>query len=219
MAYLSRETITTSSTIDPGATLHFIDASGGAVDVTLLDASSSADHILFRIDTSSNAVNILTPSSQTLNGKTPPVPMLPFQTVDLLADNDASRWLSKDNYPMLRGAPFIYGTIALTPSATQYLRVGSGATSATILNFRFGVHTLVHKLYVTAGTGPTGASDVFTVFKNGSATSLTATLAASSTTASDTTHFIIFYPGDSLALQCNASAVPSAEVMVSLTMT
>jgi len=113
--------------------------------------------------------------------------------------------------------PMVFSAPSLTGTSTQYLRSSGGATSTTILNVKLGTRAIVHKMYVTATAGPTGGSDVFTVFKNGSATVLTATLTAGSTSATDLLEAVIFNPGDSIAVQCVASLLPCSNPTVSLT--
>ena len=95
-------------------------------------------------------------------------------------------------------------TGSLGSAQTEYLNYAacSGATTATAQYVVSSPGTLAN-LYVSAGTAVTGGSskDVLTVYKNGSATTLTCTIAASGTSCSDTSHSVATVPGDVITFQ------------------
>ena len=75
-------------------------------------------------------------------------------------------------------------------AATNYTQPASILTiprPATIKNLR-----------VTAGTTPSGTSNTFTLYKNGSSTGLTATLTNPAVSTSDTTHVVNCNTGDTI---------------------
>lgn len=97
---------------------------------------------------------------------------------------------------------FCTGTVG--SAETEYL-VGaacSGATTSTA-TIIIANHGTLANLYVNSSANFKGSAnkDVLTVYKNGSATTLTCTGAASTKTCSDTTHSVNVVPGDIITFQ------------------
>lgn len=97
-------------------------------------------------------------------------------------------------------------TGSLGSAETEYLNGAacSGATTATARLIVNSPGTLAN-LYSVAGTNVSGGTnkDVLTVYKNGSATTLTCTYATggAATTCSDTSHSVAVVPGDVITFQ------------------
>jgi hypothetical protein len=102
---------------------------------------------------------------------------------------------------------------------TEYLNFAacSGATTLTARQLVTVPGTLAN-LYVVSSANFTGGTgkDVATVFKNGSATTLTCTAAGATTTCSDVAHSVSVVPGDVLAVQfISATSDTAANVSAS----
>jgi len=97
-------------------------------------------------------------------------------------------------------------TGSLGSAETEYLN-GAACSGATTATARLLVTTpgVLANLYVVAGTNVTGGTnkDVLTVYKNGSATTITCTFATggAATTCSDTSHSVATVPGDVITFQ------------------
>ena len=97
-------------------------------------------------------------------------------------------------------------TGSLGSAETEYLNAVacSNATTATA-GYIVPVYGTLYGLYSNAGTAVTGGTskDVLTVYKNGSATTITCTYATggAATTCSDTTHAVSVVPGDVISFQ------------------
>ena len=112
-------------------------------------------------------------------------------------------------------------TGSLGSAETEYLNGAacSGATTATFSSV-VATYGTIYGLYVNAGTAVTGGTskDVLTLYKNGSATTITCTMAASATTCSDTTHAVSTIPGDYLQFKwVTATSDAGANVSASVT--
>jgi len=96
-----------------------------------------------------------------------------------------------------RVAAFCTGTVGSSQTNYANFAACSGATAATGRMVMSRTGTLAN-YYVYSSTAVTGGSslDVATVYKNGSATTLTCTISAAGTTCSDTTHSVSVVPGD-----------------------
>jgi hypothetical protein len=77
---------------------------------------------------------------------------------------------------------------------------------------------VIKNLKVTAVSGPTVNTNVFTLYKNGVSTSLTATLATNGTSASDTTHIVNCKPGDTLNVRMTGSGTTAKNISVTVEM-
>ena len=84
--------------------------------------------------------------------------------------------------------------------------VASGSYPTTTLPF----DCTIAKLYVSAQTGPTGAGLDITVYKNGSVTATTCTLAVAGTTAADTTHNFNASAGDTITVHVKGAGLVTA---------
>ena len=97
-------------------------------------------------------------------------------------------------------------TGSLGSAETEYLNAVAclSATTATA-GYIVPVYGTLYGLYSNAGTAVTGGTskDVLTVYKNGSATTITCTYATggAATTCSDTTHAVSVVPGDVISFQ------------------
>jgi hypothetical protein len=103
---------------------------------------------------------------------------------------------------------------------TEYLNGAacSGATTLTATRVMVSPGTL-YNLQVYSSAAVTGGTskDVLTVYKNGSATALTCTVAASGTTCSDTTHSVATLAGDVIAFKwVSATSDTAANVSASV---
>ena len=87
---------------------------------------------------------------------------------------------------------------------TEYLN-GAACSGATTATFRWvsSVNGEAHALRAYSSAAVTGGTgkDVLTLYKNGTATTLTCTIAASGTSCSDTSHSVAVIPGDVLTFQ------------------
>lgn len=103
--------------------------------------------------------------------------------------------------------------------ATVYLLPGTGS-AATDYTQPASILTLsraatIKNLRVTALTGPSSNTNTFTLYKNGSSTSLAATLATSSTSAADTTHAINCNPGDTINMVMSGTGTTAQNLVIS----
>lgn len=117
-----------------------------------------------------------------------------------------------------RIAAFCTGTVG--SAETEYLNGAacSGATTATA-STTVSQPGVIGNLRVTTSVAATGGSgkDVATVYKNGSATTITCTIAASATSCSDTTHFVTVAAGDRIQVQfVSASGDAAANISAGL---
>lgn len=90
---------------------------------------------------------------------------------------------------------------------------GGLTVNATEANVRGLVSApgVISKLYVGLGAAPGGSdSRIFTLLKNGSATSLTVTISSSTTTGSDTSNSVSVSAGDLLSIKCDVGTTPAA---------
>lgn len=103
-----------------------------------------------------------------------------------------------------------YCTAGLAPSSTTYVSIGGGTSgSAPTQNSATSVYGIttpfamtVTNLTVAFATAPgTGETYACTLYKNGSATALTATVSDSANNASDTIHSVSVDQGDVLSLE------------------
>jgi len=109
-------------------------------------------------------------------------------------------------------AVFQYGAQALlSTDTTEIIHPGYNAaagsnTDPNVVGWIVPYAGVASKLYVKANTGPVGDSTVFTVYKNNVATTLTCTMAAAATSASDTSNSFSVAAGDELTLKSNPGA-------------
>lgn len=101
-----------------------------------------------------------------------------------------------------RGSRFCTGTVG--SAETEYLN-GAACSGATTSTARYIASQpgVIGNLRVASTAAVVGGSgkDVATVYKNGSATTITCTIAASGTACNDLTHYVTVAAGDSLAIQ------------------
>lgn len=142
--------------------------------------------------------------------------------VDCKNGTSGGQWVVIGNGTMLHAGSevrsFCTGTAG--SAETEYLNGAacSGATTSTARQIVSTIGTLTNlQVYSSAAvTGGTG-KDVLTVYKNGSATAVTCTIAAAGTTCSDTTHSVNVVPGDVLTFQfVSASSDTAANVAASV---
>lgn len=126
--------------------------------------------------------------------------------------------------PAGAGHILIWGTNSsgTTTGSVKYLYPGfqnAGVSSSAII-FTAPLAGNMRNLFVTIGTAGSGTGNMaYTIFKNGSATALTATVLMTSTTGNDTTHNFSFSQGDTLACTLQGSGTVStghANVLVSV---
>lgn len=93
------------------------------------------------------------------------------------------------------------GVTTFAAGTTYYL--GNGAQAPSLVVFAsLPFACVLSNAYIGTATAPgAGHTAVMTIYKNGSSTSLTATLSNTSTTASDTTHTVTCAAGDYIAAQ------------------
>ena len=100
---------------------------------------------------------------------------------------------------------------ALSNSATEYNSLmGGGAWDSTQIRSYQVIPTggTLRKLRIKLSAAPTTNPYVFTIMKNGSATTLTCTVAVGSTTAEDSTHEVTFAAGDYVTIRSSYSSAP-----------
>lgn len=84
-------------------------------------------------------------------------------------------------------------------------------TSETARDGVFSRASDISNLYVEVSTAPgVGRSYTFTILKNGSATALTATIAGTDTSATDSTHTASFAAGDTVTMECLPTNTPAS---------
>lgn len=129
-----------------------------------------------------------------------------FQCYQTGAAGTAGQWVRIGHGTMApagsRVSAFCTGTAGT--AETEYLN-GAACSGATTLTARQIISTggTLANLYVVSSAAFTGGTnkDVITVYKNGSATAITCTAAATATTCSDVTHSVNVVPGDIIAFQ------------------
>lgn len=129
-----------------------------------------------------------------------------FQCYQTGAAGTSGQWIRIGHGTMSpagsRVSAFCTGTAG--SAETEYLN-GAACSGATTLTARQIISTggTLANLYVVSSAAFTGGTnkDVITVYKNGSATAITCTAAATATTCSDTTHSVAVVPGDIIAFQ------------------
>jgi len=98
-------------------------------------------------------------------------------------------------------------TTSNSPSTTTYILPGYGnADSATERGIIIPAAGKISKLYIKDTTGPAADEIVFTVRKNGSDQTLTATMSANWTTTNDTTHSFTVAAGDEVTVKAVSGA-------------
>ena len=138
------------------------------------------------------------------------IPALPFINIDdgkIFNCFSSGQWV-QTGLGTMGGAPaqlqsdFCTGTVAT--AQTEYLNdtACSGATTALAPTIQVSYGT-IYGLNVASSANVVGGTsvDVLTIYKNGSATALTCTIAAASKTCSDTTHSVAVKPGDQITYQ------------------
>lgn len=113
---------------------------------------------------------------------------------------------------------FCTGTVA--SAQTEYLNdtACSGATTSLAPTIQVSSGT-IYGLQVFSSANVVGGTgkDVATLYKNGSATAITCTIAASAKTCSDTTHSVSVAPGDQIAFQfVTATSDTAANITMSV---
>lgn len=92
--------------------------------------------------------------------------------------------------------------------AWNSLSVSSTEANASQVATQSGV---LGSLYVSLSAAPgVGNSRTATIYKNGSATSMTCTISNAATTANDTVHTVSYSAGDTLSVEWNFSGTPTA---------
>ena len=110
---------------------------------------------------------------------------------------------------------FCTGTVG--SAETEFLNDAacSGATANLAKNVVVTGGTLANlRVYSTAVAAGGSGKDVMTVFKNGSATTITCTIAASAATCSDSGHSVMTVPGDVISFQFVTATSDTAANMV-----
>ena len=104
-------------------------------------------------------------------------------------------------------------TLLSISSVTEYLNppgLGGGAATATAHPLVMSVRGSLSKLRIQQSTVSTDATPViYTVFKNGLATRLTATVAGNVASGKDSRHHVRVRPGDLITVQVVHGAFPS----------
>ena len=113
---------------------------------------------------------------------------------------------------------FCTGTVG--SAETEYLN-GAACSGATTATYSYTVATSgeLANLRVTSSAAVVGGTnkDVLTVYKNGSATTITCTIAASGTTCSDSTNGVAVVPGDYIQFKfVTATSDTAANISVGL---
>jgi hypothetical protein len=135
----------------------------------------------------------------------------------------SGQWIQTFNGTTASGAQesvraFCTGVVG--SNQTEYLNGAacSGATSATARYVAPQVGTIANlRVYSSANVVGGSSLDVLTVYKNGSATALTCTIAASAATCSDVTHSVSVAAGDVLTFQfVTATSDTAANVSVAI---
>lgn len=148
-----------------------------------------------------NAGAALTLRTSTVNGQTADISqtagVLTVVSTDLLNATANGLGFTTEVQPAK-----IVSSFSAAPGAgsTTFMLFGSGTPSATAQSLVMQQAVIVKNLVVTSRLAP-ATNNTVTVFKNGVATSLTATLVTPATTASDNTHSISFAANDLLSLQ------------------
>lgn len=118
------------------------------------------------------------------------------------------------------GAGILYfGNSSVPNSGTNYLRplYRDSAADTTEVVVAVPFTGVLRALYLKAGTAPAGGSHVFTVRKNGVDQSMTATMAAAATTASDTSNTVNVTAGDTISIKTTGTpASGAAQVFATL---
>jgi hypothetical protein len=103
----------------------------------------------------------------------------------------------------------------LTTGSNRYFYRGSATASASIVNYYVSNPCVVFAMYASADTASAG-NCVFTLFKNGVATTMTVTVTSPALFNSNTTQSISFPAGSTMALRALASTGIWSNVDVSL---
>lgn len=92
-------------------------------------------------------------------------------------------------------------------AVTRYLGVsGLSASTDAACSFVIPKSGTISKLYVYSTANNLNGNTVLTIMKNGVATSITCTLAASATTGNDTANSVAVSAGDTISLRINTTA-------------
>lgn len=121
-----------------------------------------------------------------------------------------------------RGGSLVWGISTGVTTAARYAPPGYGAASSSEIQISAPATGTLRGLYVKCRTAAVGDSVVVTVRKAGAATALTCTVAASGTTASDTTNTVSVTAGDALSVSVTGGASFSSgavDFLISLTLT
>lgn len=105
-----------------------------------------------------------------------------------------------------------FGNSSVPNSGTNYLRPSYRDSAADTTEVKLAVPFtgVVRAVYVNAGTAAAGGSHVFTVRKNGVDTTLTVTLAAAATSASNTSTTLNVTAGDLLSIKTTGTPASGA---------
>jgi hypothetical protein len=105
---------------------------------------------------------------------------------------------------MRAGCIQFFGSSGLSAGAARYAPPGYGALAATEYGLPCPATGTLRGLFVKTRTAVAGDSAVVTLRKNGVATSMTCTIAASGTSAQDTSNTVSVTAGDVLSLSVTA---------------
>jgi len=102
-------------------------------------------------------------------------------------------------------------------AATRFLASDYTESATDVTGYLVEEPCIVRNLRIRAGTAPGGAvTDVYTVFLNGVATTVTASLGPAATTGSDTTNSFTAAVGDRLSVQVTGAGSATANVLVAV---
>ncbi len=134
-----------------------------------------------------------------------------------VGDNDAARKIYVDTAVLANAkSTLVFGNSATPNAATEaaldpgYCDRTAPFVSGSYPSLAIPYDCTISQLRVTAVTGPTGAGIDITVYKSGSVTATTCTLAVAGTSASDTTHSFIASAGDLITVHVKGAGVVSA---------
>jgi hypothetical protein len=102
------------------------------------------------------------------------------------------------------------------PGDNVYLVPNDIVNSGTIGNADIPMSSGTARKLIFRATTPAGATATLTVYKNGAATALTCTIAASGTGCQDLVNSVTFADGDTLALRYDETGSPSIRVKLSI---
>jgi hypothetical protein len=104
------------------------------------------------------------------------------------------------------------------PATGSYFYIGTYTGTTSAISYPLGKTSLVYGLYVSLTTGGSNGSADYTVYKNGSSTTITCSIQTGESSASDTEHGVTFSATDKLSIQCSnvTNAADMTDVVIRL---